>query len=72
MEQSSTTKFRSGDMIMANNGRGDCYCVNRIITAPDGTPTFYDLDNGAVHVKKRARSGWHPVSKIDRYYRKVD
>lgn len=72
MEPSSTTKFQPGDMIMANNGRGDCYCINRIVPTNDGTPMYYDLDNGAVHVRKRALSGWHLITKIDRFYRKVD
>lgn len=68
----TTPKFQPGDFVMANNGRGDCYCINRIIPATKHSPESYELDNGSVHIKKRALSGRHPVTKIDRYYRKVN
>lgn len=72
MEPSSTTKFQPGDMVMANNGRGGCYEIAKIMPATEHRPAYYVLSNGAVHVKKLGLSGWHPVTKIDRYYRKVD
>jgi hypothetical protein len=59
-------------MVMANNGRGDCYEITKIQPGPDGAPKYYVLNNGAVHVKKLALSGWHLITKIDRYYRKVN
>jgi hypothetical protein len=73
-------KFQPGDFVMASNGRGDCYMVNRVIEArSEGRGAFkypaedmYELDNGAVNVHKRAQSGEHPVAKVDRYYKKVD
>jgi hypothetical protein len=67
-------KFKSGDMVMARNGKGDVYMVNRVFMHQiGGTPTeYYEFDNGSVDVRKRARSGWHPVFKADRGYKKVD
>lgn len=69
-------KFQAGDFVVAKNGKGDCYMVNRVVEAKSeghGYPTedMYELDNGAVHVAKRAQSGSHPVAKVDRYYKKV-
>lgn len=66
------TKFTPGQFVTAKNGKGAVYMVNRIIPATQAQPERYELDNGAVHIKKRALSGWHPVEKIDRYYKAVD
>jgi hypothetical protein len=65
-------KFQPGDYVMARNGRGSCYMINRIVPATQHRPESYDLDNGAVHIQKRAKSGLHPVEKIDRGYKRVD
>jgi hypothetical protein len=74
------SKFQPGDFVMANNGKGACYMVNRVVEArSEGSGAFkypaedqYELDNGSVHVAKRALSGRHAVAKVDRYYKKVD
>lgn len=68
----SDPKFNPGDTIIAKNGSGSYYEIVRIADAKEwsGGP-YYELDNGAVDIRKRARSGWHPVSKIDRTYKKV-
>lgn len=68
----SETKFKPGDMVMAKNGSGDCYEIVRLVDAEEwkGGP-YYELDNGAVDIRKRARSGWHAVAAIDRNYKKV-
>jgi hypothetical protein len=73
-------KFKPGQFVMASNGRGDVYMINRIIPAGmlhGGTfqipgEDMYDLDNGSVDVRKRQRSGWHRVAKIDRYWKAVE
>lgn len=66
-------KFTPGQFVMAKNGKGTAYMVNRIIPGDSYSPEgYYDLDNGAVHIQKRALSGRHPVAKIDRYYKVVE
>jgi hypothetical protein len=65
-------KFQPGDFVKASNGQGSTYMISRIVPATQFRPESYDLDNGAVHIQKRAKSGLHPVTKIDRYYRKVN
>lgn len=65
-------KFTPGQFVKAKNGQGSTYMVNRIVPATPYSPESYELDNGAVHVQKRARSGRHAVEKIDRYYKAVD
>jgi len=64
-------KLRPGMMVMAKNGKGDVYQIVRIIPANGFHGPYYDLDNGAVDIRKRARSGWHPVEKIDNFYKEV-
>lgn len=65
------TKFKPGDMVQARNGRGAVYMVTRVIPASKYSPERYEFDNGSVDVRKRARSGNHPVSRADRGFRKV-
>lgn len=72
-------KFKPGQFVVAKNGQGHAYMINRIIPAksegkmlPYPAEDQYDLDNGSVDVRKRAKSGWHPVEKIDRYYKAVE
>ncbi|QPX62389.1 hypothetical protein SEA_WARDA_59 [Arthrobacter phage Warda] len=61
--------FRPGQFVAAKNGQGGVYMINRIVPADNWAPARYELDNGSVDVRKRGRSGLHPVAKIDRYYK---
>ncbi|WNN94017.1 hypothetical protein SEA_NITRO_61 [Arthrobacter phage Nitro] len=65
-------QFTPGQFVMAKNGKGAAYMIARIVPASSYAPESYELDNGAVDIRKRALSGRHPVEKIDRYYKAVD
>ncbi|AYN57781.1 hypothetical protein PBI_DRMANHATTAN_63 [Arthrobacter phage DrManhattan] len=65
-------KFTPGQFVAAKNGKGAAYMIARVVPATQFAPERYELDNGAVHIQKRALSGLHPVEKIDRYYKAVD
>lgn len=67
----SDYKFAVGDTVQARNGRGSFYEVTRILHATDQVGAKYLFDNGAVNIKKRARSGYHLVEVADKGYRKV-
>lgn len=62
-------KFKAGDMVIAKNGKGDVYMINRVIPAERFAPERYEFDNGAVDVRKRGRSGHHPVERADKGYK---
>lgn len=64
-------KFKPGTMVAAKNGKGGVYEIVRIIPADRWGGARYDLDNGAVDIRKRGRSGFHPVEKIDNFYKEV-
>ena len=66
-------KFKPGDMVIARNGKGAVYCINRIVEqdVAGHKYRFYDFDNGSVHIAKRARSGWHDIARADRGYKLV-
>ena len=70
-------KFKAGDMVMAKNGRGSCYMVcwvedfNATFRFEETENLQYYLDNGSVHVQKRAKSGYNSVERVDRGYKKV-
>lgn len=64
-------KFAVGDTVQARNGRGSFYEITAIRPDTYTGGLQYLFDNGAVNIKKRARSGFHAVERADKGYRKV-
>ena len=62
-------KFKPGDWVIARNGKGDVYHVDRV--SRDDHGVYYMFDNGSVHIAKRGRSGLHYADRADRGYKLV-
>ena len=63
-------KFQPGDFVIARNGQGSSYQINRVAKDRFGK-LYYIFDNGSVHVAKRARSGRHYADRADLGYKKL-
>lgn len=60
-------KFKPGDWVVARNGQGAVYAINRVARNEYGI--YYIFDNGSVHIAKRARSGRHYADRADLGYK---
>lgn len=64
-------KFKAGDWVIARNGKGAVYLINRIVPADRFNSERYEFDNGSVDIRKRALSGYHEVTRADKGYKLV-